>query len=820
MYTAGQRPKPVNMRKVALLRRYGFLIWMLLAAAASFAQTDSLRGQLVDEKAVPLPFANVALLRLPDSSFMSGVVTAADGRYALPLPLPGNYILRFTAIGYRGESRVLAITAGARPLVGTVTLQPEAKSLKEVSVTAFRPTIIQKPDRMVVSVEGTALAAGNTAYDVLSRSPGVFIDGEGNIQLNGRSGVTVMIDNKLTYLSARELRTMLESMSAENVKNIEIIVNPSARYDAEGASGILNINLRKNTRQGINGSVYGSLNHNGATGYGSGANINHKSGSWNSFASLDYAHRVGGRTATFTRIFYGSQKTTFFDQDATGSFVGRNLSTRLGTDFSINDRHSVGAVLQYTHHRGNQEFLTETLLGYSPGNPALLIDADNFSRGQYRNFTGNVHYLGKLDTVGSLFSVDVDYARIRNHGFADFYNVYTDLLTMTDSLDNLYTDIPSGYDIYAAKADYTKAFAGGQKIEAGIKGSYVVSDNDSRFYFNNGPALELDATRTNHFNYKENIYAAYINGAATLGPRWSVQAGLRMEHTRSTGNLITKDEITRRSYTDFFPSIFVQQKVSESYGITYSYSRRIQRPNYGNLNPFRFYRDPYTWVEGNPFLRPQFAHVFSVTQTFKNNYSLVLNYQLNRDFMAELPRLQVDSAATIYYTGNVDGAYSTGATLMAPVRIMKRWDVNNTAILSYNKFTINVNGKEIVNDELYYSLQSGHTILLPADIRLELTFLYQGPAAYGLYQIAPRTRFDAGIKKSFMNKKIDLTINAVDLFKGQRLKFRTDINGNINDFDQYLNNRNVGITIRYHFSKGQKVEQRRRNNTLEELNRT
>jgi len=292
-----------------------------------------------------------------------------------------------------------------------------------------------------------------------------------------------------------------------------------------------------------------------------------------------------------------------------------------------------------------------------------------------------------------------------------------------------------------------------------------------------------------------------------------------MEHTQSVGDLLTTGQRTYRQYTDLFPSIFIQQKLRENYNITWSYGRRINRPNYGNLNPFRAYRDPYTYIEGNPYLRPQYSHSMSVTQTFKKLYILTLNYQLNKDFMAELPKLDVANATTIYYTGNVDGAYSFGATAIAPFRIMKKWDTQNTFVLSYNYNEIMVDHQLLVNDQLYYSVQSAHTIQLPKEIRMELSFLFQGPAAYGLYAIAPRSRVDIAFRKSFLKKKFDVSLNAVDIFKGQRLKFETHINGNINDFDQYLRARFIGLTLRYNFSKGQKVDIKRRNN-VEEVNRT
>jgi hypothetical protein len=308
--------------------------WILLAALCcvaefSTAQNGVLTGKLQDEKSTPMAFANVSILKATDNTFTAGALTSSDGKFSVKTPEAGKYFFRFTFIGFAEfKTETFEVTgADFTKDFGIVTLKADVKTLENVSVTALRPAITQLADRMVVSVEGTAMAAGNTAYAVLSRSPGVFIDPDGNIQLNGKSGVTVMIDNKLTYLSARDLRTMLEAMPAENLKNIEIITNPSAKYDAEGNSGILNINLKKNTQQGMNGSVYSTYNYNFKKqhGFSTGASINYKRGKWNSFLNLDMALRVGGRDATFTRVFFAQNKTTYFDQTAVGNFVNQNL---------------------------------------------------------------------------------------------------------------------------------------------------------------------------------------------------------------------------------------------------------------------------------------------------------------------------------------------------------------------------------------------------------------------------------------------------------------------------------------------------------------
>ncbi len=790
------------------------------------ANNGTLTGILKDSATgKPIEYATLSLLQQDNRQPLKGALSDAQGRFTFSNIATGNYELAISFMGYERKTiQALQVTALAPTLsLGTILLSPSVTQLNEVKVEALRPTIIQEADKMVVSVEGTAMAAGSSAFEVLSKAPGVFVDQDGNIQLNGRSGVTLMVDGKLTYMSARDLRTMLEGMSAENIKNIEIITNPSARYDAEGASGILNINLKKNTQRGINGSLYTGANYNGKQyGFSTGTNINYKTDKWNSFAMLDMARRVGGREATFTRVFYTEQGATYFDQVASGNYMVQGPpSVRIGTDYSFNDKHSIGLMSYFATNFLRSDFLTDTYIGNAPEQPQQYIDANNYTANRFTNFTSNLHYNGKLDTSGTTLTADLDLARIRNQGYSNFYNYFYNLASdLPDTQDFLYTHTPNGFDIYAAKIDFTKPLGKGYKIELGAKASHVASDNDSRFYFNNTEVLELDLSRTNHFVYDENIYAAYATMNGKLTNRYTLQAGLRAERTQSRGESLTTEQITERSYLNLFPSLFLQQKVNDNYQVNYSYSRRIQRPNYGNLNPFIAYRDPYTYVQGNPYLRPQYTHAISITQTFKKTYSITFNYQLIKDVMSELPLLDVEHATTIYTTGNLDYGRNIGLTGIIPLKFSKNWESTNTLIASHNEFNMVLDQALLVNKQLLYVVQSNHNVRLPYKLKLEVNAAYRGPGASGLYRIAPMWWVHMGVKRSFMKDKLDLSININDIFKTYRLVFTTDIGGNINDFDQYFRNRSLGFTLRYNFSRGVKFDTKRRNTNLDELNRT
>ena len=801
------------------------LLFVVLSfiCSSGFSQQGILKGRLVDEKASPLPFTNVRLLKTQKGAApTSGVITDSLGQFQMVSPVAGNYYIQFTAIGlakYTTDSFTVSGPEFSKDF-GTITMKRETKDLSNIDIVAMRPSIVQLADRMVISVQGTAMAAGNTAYNVLAKSPGIFVDPEGNIQLNGRGGVTIMIDGRLTYLSARDLRSLLESTPAENIKSIEIITNPSAKYDAVGTSGIINIVFKKNVMQGINGSVYTTYSTNLKQHmYGGGATINHKSGRWNSFLITDINRRGSGREATFTRVFRTQNKTTYFDQTAEGNWHNFGPpSVRLGSDYTINQNHSVGFIGSYFTNTAHSNFLTETYLGNSPKTYNQFVEADNYNSNTLKNFVTNLHYTGTLDTMGTTLSADVDFARLRNKGDGNFYNTYTRLSDGIKTTDNLYTYTPNGFDIYSGKIDFSYAISKTQKIETGGRISRVVSDNDFSFYFNNN-GLVLDPLRTNHFYYKENIYAAYLNWSGSLSKKTLLQVGLRAEQTKSRGQSFTTGEINDRKYLDWFPSVFLQHKASENYNIGVNYSRRLNRPNYGNLNPFRSYRDPYTWTVGNPYLRPQYTNLFNLTQTFKKIYIVQMFYQHVMDPMVELPMPDAPNAQVVYTTGNVDNSYSGGVSAIIPVKLAKRWDTRNTAQLSYSKFTTFQDFEKIVNEQLFYYIQSAHTILLPKDYRAEATFLYRGPAASGLYHQQAMYRIDLAFNKSFANKKFEIAVNINDITKGWRFRWAANYGGNINEFDQYLRWRTFGATLRYNFSKGQKTNVKQRSGP-EELNRT
>ncbi len=804
---------------------YYLFVLLLLAAtsAKSYAQpAGMLTGTVTDEKNAGVGFVNVAVVNTA-GSVVTGAIADLEGSFQIISPAQGTYSLKITGLGYQTlQTQPFEVTgSNFTKDFGRLQLKADVKTLKEVTVQAMRPTITTEPDKMVVSVEGTALASGSTAYEVLEKAPGVWIDQDGNIRLNGKDGVQIMIDGKKTYLSGKELQNLLQGMAAENLKDLEIITNPSARYEAEGSSGIININLKKNQVVGMSGSVYGGYQYNRLSTYTSGAELNHKNGKWNTSASLDLARRMRFRDMQMNRVFVNEDGNSSIDQDGYEEIKHFAPALRLSSDYDLNKQHSVGVMANLQYNASENRFSTDSYLRRPNTADNQYIRSVNDADSEFQNGNFNLHYVGKLDTLGTNLSADLDYVKISDRTDFEFLNLRTSINADAPTLTELLTSHnPTAYDIYSAKVDFTKVLSKVSKLELGAKASHVVSDNELKFYEVTETGKQLDDKRSSHFIYNENIYAAYANLSTKLGTTWSLTAGLRAEQTNTRGNSISKNKITDRDYLDLFPSVFLQQQVNENYQIGYKYSRRINRPYYEHLNPFIFYIDKYTTAQGNPYLKPSYTNAFELTQTLKKSYNLVLGYNLTTDFIAEVPFYNSKENITVFMQSNVDKYTNLTANLVAPVRISGKWEMNNNATLAYQRFSLNLNESTVLNDQIFFTVQSNQNIQLPKDIRMEVSASYQGPAVYGLYTLKSMWGVDAGFKRSFLNDKLTLSMNVTDIFKTRVMKINTSLDGNTNAIDQYHGAQSVRLNLRYRFNKGKEFEAKKRNNSLDELNRT
>jgi len=779
------------------------LLLVAISCSVSFAQQAApaakVSGALVNEQGKPLDYATVSLLRASDSTVVKGALSNDAGVYVFDNIKAGNYIIKATVVGYqKAVSKSFTVPANTPHVTApALNLHTGSTELKGVTITATKPLIERKIDRTVMNVENSVLAAGNTAMEILERAPGVTVDKDDNISLKGKQGVTVMINDKLTYLTAAQLATLLRSTDGNTIKSIEIITNPSAKYDAAGNSGIINIKLKKNTQSGTNGSITVGGAKSKYWRDNSSLNLNHKQGNLNVFTSLSRGDNKRGHDIGIDRIITDSLgNKTYFNQKSNLPSINHYNNYRLGADYDLTPKHTIGFVVSGYSNSEKDLNDNRTIIGKQFGVPDSSLRTTSDIRQTYKNFALNLNDRLKLDTSGQELSIDLDYSKFKNNSNA-MYN--TDYFLPDGSIQHepqmLRNQTPSTISIYTGKADYTKPLTKTIKLEAGVKFSSVKTDNDLQAQiFSNGAYIN-DTTRTNRFIYTEKINAGYLNLNKQF-KKFSVQLGLRAEQTRSTGNLIGSTPV-KRSYLNLFPSVFINQTINDKNEVSFSYSRRIDRPGYDDLNPFVYYLDPYTYSQGNAFLNPQYTQNFELNYTYNKTINVSLGYSHTTDAITEL--ILTEGKRSFETHQNLQTQTGYNVNINTPFTITKWWEGNVNATAFYLGFKSDTLAGQKFNDG-QWAFQGRTTQTFKfAGYRFEVTGDYQSSLTYGIYKIRPRYSVDMGVSKSFMEKKFNIKASCDDIFNIRRNDLSSQVVNNNFVIKQKNDTRVMRLTFTYNF---------------------
>jgi hypothetical protein len=788
--------------------------------AAQPNQSALLRGTITNQKGEPVPYANVALLS-PEGVLLEGAVTDEAGNFSISTTKTARVKLVVSSLGYISfTSEEFELQAGLQKDFGKIILADEVTGLDEVTVKATRPQIIIEPDKTIVNVEGTVMAEGANALDVLGRSPGVFITSDGSINLNGRTGVTVMINDRPMYMSAADLTSFLRSMPADNIRSIEVITSPSARFDAEGAAGVINIQLKKNTVDGVFGNVMLGGQYNGKAAPNTGLTLNVKKGKWTTNGTFNYNEYVEINDLEIERNFQvDGGKSTFLQESRilershTPSFTG-------AANYELRPNQNLGINVQASSTTSNG--INDS--GTSISNPGQLNNTSfssiNDSGDQTSRLFTNLHYDAKLDTLGGKISADLDFTVMELASDALLKNSYSNgLIPPTQTTDRVLTLNDMYYTILTSKVDWIKPLKGGKVLEAGLKGSWVESDNNLDLSRGIGDGRLQPDPNSNRFIYQENVLAAYTSLKGDFSPKLSYQAGLRVENSDVTGTSKTLNQVNNQKYTNLFPSVFLQHKISDSYQVVYNANRRITRPNYRLLNPFVYYIDPLTTEKGNPSLRPQYSTNLEMDHVIKGSYQFTLGYSVTEDAFMQVFEQDVEARSSTTFTANFDKTKNFNFQGVVPVELATWWNTSNLVQVNYNKFK-SLLGKDILDvSQISYLLRTQHNFILPKGFKLELVGIYLSPQIWGQGEVGGFGWVDAGMTKSLMKDKLSLSINGGDLFRTQWIRAAIDFSDIDTQIRQYQNEQNIRITLRYNFSKGQSFRVNSNSGSSEERKR-
>ncbi|MCW3119675.1 MAG: TonB-denpendent receptor [Chitinophagaceae bacterium] len=798
------------------------LIILLLVISTAFsvktnaqAKNGKISGTVVDGSSKIIESATITLRNAKDSSVAKISMADKAGNYGFENVAEGKYFVSISAVGHEpGYSEPIEVNATVMSVVvKKMELVPLAKSIDGVTVTSKKPLIEQKAGKTVINVDASQTNAGLNALELLEKSPGVSVDNDGNISVKGKQGVMILIDGKPTYLSGADLAALLKSMQSSNLEQIEIMTNPPAKYDAAGNSGIINIKTKKGMVKGMNGNANGSYNQGLYARFNGGLNLNYRNNKLNVFGGYNGGTYQGYNNLVINRNLYEADKTTLartIDQVSRPHYKGVYHGAKAGIDYNFSKKDVAGFVVNTNFNTNDQDPTGTANLRDAAGNLIYkLISSGNNSRNS-SNVSANFNYKHTFDSTGKEISADLDYVYYDNKSHTELNTQSYDNNNVKNGNDVILRgDLPSSIKIYSAKIDYVHPFKKGLKLEAGLKTSFVNTDNQVGYQRNSGSGWTVD-DRSNYFLYDENINAAYAILSKSI-KKWELTAGLRLENTNSNGHQLSNDSTFKRHYTNLFPNAGISYNASEKNQFSLSYSRRVARPDYQDLNPFTYFLDSLTYGQGNPYLQPQFTNNFEFSHTFKKFLTTTLNYTQTDDIITQLLKQNTEKNLTYQTKDNFSSMKQWGVAVMANFAVQKWWNMNVYAN-GYNNHYAGLYQNDPI--DIQFTSFTGNltnSFTLGKGWNAEVSGWFRSRGVDGLLVINNMGAVNSGISKQVLKKKGTLKLNVSDIFYTQKFSGYAKYS----DVDVRIagkrDSRQANLTFTYRFGKTTIAPERRRN---------
>jgi hypothetical protein len=774
------------------------------------AQTagGKISGSVLDDAKKPLDGATVILLIAKDSTVVSTQLAKPDGSFAFQNLKDNTYQIKATYIGYKNYRIDNVLVSQQKPVnLPAFILSSAGKTLKEVSVTAQKSYIQQKIDRTVVNVGALISNTGANALEVLEKTPGVQVDADGNITFKGKSGVLVMIDDKPTYLSAANLATYLRSLPSSSLDQIELMDNPPAKYDAAGNAGVINIKTKKNTIRGFNAVVSVDYAQGFYSRTNESINLNYRVNKVNLFANLAYNEQRTFRRLEIDRDYFDANgdRTSSLKDISYFRPTSSNTNIKAGMDYFVSPKTTWGVVFTGTISPDHDSSPVYSLLYDKNGGLDSTINTLNTSKNNFNSKGVNLNYTHKFDSTGRAFTFDLDYIRdVSGSNQLFVNNTFFPDGTLTNSRA-LSDNLPAIINIYSAKADYSHPLKGKAKLEAGLKSSYVNTDNAANYFNVIDNVSTVDYNNTNRFIYKENLNAAYINFNKNFG-RFSLQTGLRVENTNGNGHQLGNAEKADSSfinhYTDLFPTAYFSYNLDTAGHnvLALSYGRRIGRPNYGSLNPFTFFVDEFTYFSGNPFLKPQYTDNYKLAYSFRSLFTVAVAYNYTTDVQGET--IHRSGSVFISTQGNIGQQKTLDFSVNTNFQPTKWWSVNLYAEVYNNTYQGAFYTGYLNQSQVTFSGNGNNQFTISKTWSAELSGFYDSGGTYGQFVTLPKGMLNAAVQKKILNNKGSIKLNMRDILHTFSPSGTiTNIAGANATFHNFLDTRVAILAFSYSFGK-------------------
>lgn len=796
------------------------LTFLVLASTLRGQQTARLFGDITSPDGEPLELVNITLNSATDSTIINFAISDEKGHFEFnDLPEVTCFLVA-SYIGYAEfSSDTFTVHATEQFRVPTIQFSLQTNELSGVEVTAARKMFEVKADKIVFNVANTINAAAGNALELLRKSPGVVVTNSDNITLLGQSGVEIYLDGKPSPLKGSDLATHLRTLSASEIESIEIITNPSSKYDAEGSAGIINIRLKKNKNYGLNTYLHLGYSTGEKAWYYGYLSSNYRNKTINLFG--EYSLNIGENIST--RQLIREQQGMVFDQSNTSTTEWINNKFKAGMDIYLSEKATLGFRVDGNYNNFLWIDAARTPI-YEIGQErfdSVLISQYKVD-GIRKNLQYNINYR-YVDSKGASLVFDADYSSYFNPNKGEQPNTVLDstgkkILNQT----NFYFENPTRIDLLSFKGDYEKNFLSG-RLGLGVKTTFTNTDNRFDFYKTLATDNILDTDRSNQFVYTEKVIAGYLNYAREF-KKVSFQVGLRGEKTFSIGELTstkqTKDDNTKREYFDLFPSAGFTYSPNSKNSLQINYSRRINRPSYQDLNPFVIQKDEFNYEQGNPFLTPEYTDKFQITHSFNHQLYTSVGYSHTKDLIVRI-RDTIEGSSTIrqwlnlgykkYYNLNIGFSHQF-AKWWSTYNSLTAYYMENFGTYGANK-VIDVNAKAI-------NFYGQHSFRLPKSFSMEISGWFNSPTIWGANMESKAIwSIDFGIQKKLWNSRGRLQINVSDIFRSSGWYGVSRFEGLTTTSSGYSDSRRLSVYFSYLFGNERVKSKKHKTGLEEEKNR-
>lgn len=786
--------------------RIVFFCLYLLIPIPLLAQTN-LKGTVNDAGGHPLDAVTIKLSQ--NGKIISNQLSKA-GKFNFIKLNRQVYQLTATSVGFQPLLLEFKLPKDSLLLI----MENNNKSLKEVVITANTPTIERKVDRVVFNVANSIMASGGNVYDALKRAPGVKATDDGTVTANNKS-VTVYMDDRPVRLSGEDLATYLQSLPAGNISKIEVMTVPGSKYDAEGGA-VINIISKKSKANGFNMTLGGGYIQGRKSSFNGNTLFNYRKNKWNIYGVYSYQDRNTRGYSSSYDIFTTPESYAFWDKQRSTYQNTKSNNYSLGVDYNLTDKQVFGFFFTGNNSNGlNNNFAVTNVYNNHSLFADSVLKTQSYKNSEADRYSFNLNYKVKLDTNGRSLNVDVDYVPFKNLNTQNLDNL--SLLpegTFASAPTHFQTPASQKIAIWSAKADYEYKLGKNLTLESGLKYTGITTENIVDFFYTNEAQPVRDPLRSDFFRYTENTAALYTSVAGDFG-KWSLKTGLRAEDTKTEGFSIALDSLNKNKYLRLFPSAYVTYKASTDHVFQLNYSRRIDRPDYGQLNPARTYTTPYSYSNGNPFLRPSLTDNLEATYVFKERYTFGITFSAVNDRVFDVT-VQDNNAKTYHDTQeNLGKIRNFGIVLMTTHHPFTWWEINSYVLGTLQTQTqLYLDGALQKTFNYNGNITNSFIINKNAGFKVELTGAYNSAFHLGPLNFAETSDISAGLSKALFQNQGTLRLAAADIFYGNPYRI------NINYLDQqngtYLRSDTRNFTLSFSYKLGKSIAAARKRSTASE----